>query len=712
MVLPTSHAPQRWLEGYVLKNEHGRVQVAYASEQGVHHQEGVHRSEWYYPDVSQPRIRPAAKAATRLITARDPLSEHTYIRQSALATDSGSGMLVRPLYPPSSLSSSSPVRGRNSDAVVTRGRRDPSDCRTGPPHTHGIITPTREAMAALDVRPGLRLDVRDSFGKWNSGKVVQLHPRGSQYDRRFEALRIKFDGQFSGDEYDEWVPVNGALFASSAMYSSVYTRFAEPQAAQLSASRVAPLRTYTGSGQARAPAERRVVQVRDPETRKWYRKRVKRMQGPELEVAEPTPCGFSWFHAGAGEVKGLALDPGLDLDSATTSRSSRSSRSSRGRDNGLTWLRDDTGSAHMHTHLHSLERERPASAHTANRRKLPVTSSPPSKDIFSHGSLAPRFLRGEGAEVSPYDRQESTRALRRSMQTAGQALKESARQPALKPNTYWDVQRHTDNKWVGMRIVTITSTSQTGDERLLFEEFDGGKEPRQCVRRVAELTGGNLVGFGEMTQTTLPPRMREVFPAPGDTVSVRVRGRAMQGRVLEVAYPQVCVQLPADENSAFWYHPLLEPLVVIRRGQHLQQQQQWEGGKSQSILRDSYAPFVPESLVHAWSLRRRAVGIKNLGNTCYMNAAISLLCSSKFLMGYFLDVQSWHGQRSLLPGTHPLVDALVKLMHALTENGASSAISPQGVKEQLDARIKYFRGYQQHDCQVSGVYVCVCMHVC
>ena len=105
------------------------------------------------------------------------------------------------------------------------------------------------------------------------------------------------------------------------------------------------------------------------------------------------------------------------------------------------------------------------------------------------------------------------------------------------------------------------------------------------------------------------------------------------------------------------------------------------------------------------------VGLKNLGNTCYMNSALQCLSHSVPLSDYFLNCD-WSEEINLdnpLGSKGIIATAYAELLENLWK-GEKSVYSPTKFKRKLGQYAEQFRGYEQHDAQELLVFLLDGLH--
>ncbi|CAM9189955.1 unnamed protein product, partial [Phaeothamnion confervicola] len=93
------------------------------------------------------------------------------------------------------------------------------------------------------------------------------------------------------------------------------------------------------------------------------------------------------------------------------------------------------------------------------------------------------------------------------------------------------------------------------------------------------------------------------------------------------------------------------------------------------------------------------VGLRNLGNTCFMAACLQCLVHTELLTNYFLDGLYETHLCPNSPTRGQLAQAFADLVAAVHAESADAAVSPANVKRLVAKYAPHFAGYNQQDCQ-------------
>ncbi|XP_004604811.1 ubiquitin carboxyl-terminal hydrolase 2 isoform X2 [Sorex araneus] len=123
----------------------------------------------------------------------------------------------------------------------------------------------------------------------------------------------------------------------------------------------------------------------------------------------------------------------------------------------------------------------------------------------------------------------------------------------------------------------------------------------------------------------------------------------------------------------------------------------WEKGKGQAPG-PSRASSPGRETMNSKSAQGLA-GLRNLGNTCFMNSILQCLSNTRELRDYFLQRLYTRDLSGSSAGHTALVEEFAKLIQAIWTSSPSDVVSPSEFKTQIQRYAPRFMGYNQQDAQ-------------
>eukprot|EP00927_Polykrikos_kofoidii_P050694 TRINITY_DN44587_c0_g1_i1.p1 TRINITY_DN44587_c0_g1~~TRINITY_DN44587_c0_g1_i1.p1 ORF type:complete len:785 (+),score=137.65 TRINITY_DN44587_c0_g1_i1:102-2456(+) len=93
--------------------------------------------------------------------------------------------------------------------------------------------------------------------------------------------------------------------------------------------------------------------------------------------------------------------------------------------------------------------------------------------------------------------------------------------------------------------------------------------------------------------------------------------------------------------------------------------------------------------------RRGLTGLRNLGNTCYLNSAVQCISQTRALTEGLVGVSA----DSAIDSKRPVAEAYVSLLRSLWSDNGGDALSPWALKRSIADQVRTFEGSGQQDAQ-------------
>jgi hypothetical protein len=104
---------------------------------------------------------------------------------------------------------------------------------------------------------------------------------------------------------------------------------------------------------------------------------------------------------------------------------------------------------------------------------------------------------------------------------------------------------------------------------------------------------------------------------------------------------------------------------------------------SPSLQPEETSKLTPPPLIPRYPCR----GLRNLGNTCYLNSSVQMLCT----------VPDFTSRLDQINDNAPLATSLVQVAHELRDTNAPLSVRPRAIKDAMDEKTHKYQGFEQRD---------------
>ena len=164
-----------------------------------------------------------------------------------------------------------------------------------------------------------------------------------------------------------------------------------------------------------------------------------------------------------------------------------------------------------------------------------------------------------------------------------------------------------------------------------------------------------------------------------------------------------------DDTGEVWKHDLLlreQAQRLARKGRHVSPS---EAAAALALKASTAAKKLGRRHFLSRAYKHNVlgvVGLKNMGNTCYMNASLQCLAACRLLREYLLEDSLWSHDLNATANAHRLgmggklaVSFQELLQDMWSPSNAGAAIMPKAFKKTVGQFNSRFKGYQQQDAQ-------------